>query len=79
MDIYIQCELTKTTQTGKIVTIHFIPEKFAKINKTLKIDGDEEDWKVTEVYKDSRREVEDINRTKAWKELEVGGRKSYKD
>lgn len=73
---YIQCKLVRPVKKGKVVQVAFIPDNLAKQKKSVSIE--DVYWEVAEVYKDSAMKMEDINRTKEWKEQEIAGRKSYK-
>lgn len=53
-EFYCQCELRKRCDTGELIDIAWIPEKFAKVNKlvNIKLDDGKLDgpWKIIKVY-----------------------------
>jgi hypothetical protein len=41
---YVQCTLVRTTSRGVAVTTSYIPQRFAKVGKTLKLKDELDRW-----------------------------------
>lgn len=42
--VYCQCRLVKSIPTGELVQMSYIPERFARLGKVLRLRDDERTW-----------------------------------
>lgn len=75
MSNYIQCKIVCEKQED----IRFIEEDLAKRGNKCTFKEIEGVWTIKEVYEDSKRKIEDINRSQVFRCFEYAGRKSYKE